>query len=135
MILFVHMLKLSTFFTLLSFPVLTLAAGIVPCNPKIENGVLVDQCGFCEVGKLVKSSFDWFVLLAGIFVVIAIMLAGIWMVVSVGNVSAKNGARKIISSALIGYAMLLGAWMIVDTFLKFLVPGSDYGAWNSLMCS
>ncbi|MEZ4195270.1 MAG: hypothetical protein R3B53_02630 [Candidatus Paceibacterota bacterium] len=129
------MAKVIFFFVLLVFPALSLAAGIVPCDPKVVDGKMVNECGFCEFGQLIKNGFDWFVLVSGVFVVLTIVVAGLWMGTAVGNVSAKTGARKIISTAIVGYMILLASWMIVDTFLKLIIPGSEYGVWNALMCS
>ena len=86
------------------------------------------------MGQLIDNVADWFVAVGGILVVLIIIGGGLMLVVSAGNVSAKMGARKIITTAVIGYAILLGAWMIVDTFLKFLIPGSSYGVANPLIC-
>ncbi len=130
-----NMSKVIAFFIILVFPVLSFAAGLVPCDPKVVDGKMVNECGFCEFGQLIKNGFDWLVMVSGFFVVLTIIVAGLWMGSSVGNVSAKTGARKIISTALVGYVILLASWMIVDTFLKLIIPGSNYGAWNGLMCS
>lgn len=115
-------------------PTLTLAQGIVPCNPKVEGGKLVNNCGFCQAGQLIKNFSDWAVGVFGIVVILIIIYAGVRMVLSVGNVSAKSEARKLIAQAVIGYIILLAAWMIVDVFLKFFIPGSSYGVANPLMC-
>jgi len=129
------MFRLLTPLILFTFPVLVFAQGIVPCNPKTVDGKLVDNCGFCQVGQLITNTFDWFVMIAGIFVVLVIIVAGLILGASVGNVSAMATARKSIATAVIGYIILLASWMIVDTFVKFLIPGSSYGVHNELMCN
>lgn len=126
--------SLLAFFVTLTFPTLVFGAGIVPCNPKIVNGKLVDECSFCEIGELIKNTSDWFVIVAGIFVTLVIIVAGLWMGMSVGNSSAKGWAKKTISTAIIGYIILLASWMLVDTLIKFIIPGSSFGAWNALFC-
>ena len=120
--------------TLATLPVLAGAQGVVPCNPKMEGGIIVNDCGFCQVGQLIKNGSDWVVKIAGILVVILIVYAGLRMIIAVGATSAKTDARRFITKVLIGYAILLGAWMLVDTFIKFLIPGSSYGVANPLMC-
>ena len=120
---------------ILSLPAVISAQGIVPCNPKMVDGKIVDNCGFCQVGQLVKNGFDWTVSVFGIVVVLLIIYAGLKMVLSVGNVSAKSEARRLIATAIIGYIILLAAWMLVDDFLKFFIPGSSYGVANPLMCA
>lgn len=120
---------------LASLPILAGAQGVVPCNPKVVGGQLVDNCGFCQVGQLIKNGSDWIVKISGILVVILIIYAGLRMVLAVGATSAKTDARRFITKVLIGYVILLGAWMLVDTFIKFLIPGSAFGVANPLMCT
>jgi hypothetical protein len=122
-------------FVLPLLPAVALAQGIVPCNPKTVNGKIVNDCGFCQAGQLIKNLSDWVVIVAGVVVVLIIIYAGLKMVLSVGNVSAKSEARKLIATGVIGYIILLASWMIVDVFIKFLIPGSSYGVANPLICS
>ncbi len=116
------------------FPLLTKAAGLVPCEPSVLNGKIVNECGFCQVGSLIKNVADWIGVVSGFIVVLVIIYAGLRMVYSIGNVSAKTDARRLISTAVIGYVIILGSWMLVDTFVKFLIPGSSYGINNPLIC-
>lgn len=116
------------------FPLLTKAQGLVPCEPKIVNGTTTNPCGFCQAGELVKNVADWIGMVSGFVVIFIIIYAGLKMVYSVGNVSAKTDARRLIATAVIGYVIVLGSWMLVDTFVKFLIPGSSFGISNPLLC-
>ena len=116
------------------FPLLTSAAGLVSCEPKVVAGKIVNECGFCQAGVLIKNVADWIGMVSGFIVVFIIIYAGLKMVYSMGNVSAKTDARRLIATAAIGYMIVLGSWMLVDTFLKFLIPGSSYGLNNPLIC-
>ncbi len=112
-------------------PLVTLAAGLIPCGDTVE-----DRCdkSFCNVLKLVDNVSDWLVGIAGILLVILIIVGGLKMVLSMGNASAKQDARRFISTAVIGYLILLMAWFVVDTFLKFYTVDPEWGVWNPLVC-
>lgn len=115
-------------------PTVVGAQGLVPCNPKLgADGKLADQCGFCEVGKLILNLSDWVVYISGIIVVLLIIGGGLRLAMS-QDVGAKATLRRLLTAALFGYMMVLGAWMIVDLFIKFLIPGSSYGVGNPLIC-
>ena len=128
------MKQLYILVVLFLFPSLTRSAGLVSCEPQVLNGKIVDECGFCQVGELIKNVADWIGMVSGFVVVLIIIYAGLKMVYSVGNVSAKTDARRLISTAVIGYMIVLGAWILVDTLLKFAIPGSSYGINNPLLC-
>ena len=128
------MKQLYILVVLFLFPSLTKAAGLVSCEPKVVAGKIVNECGFCQAGVLIKNVADWIGMVSAYFVVMVIIYAGLKMVISRGNVSAKSDARRLIATAVIGYMIVLGAWMLVDTLLKFAIPGSSYGINNPLIC-
>ncbi len=115
---------------MLLFPLFSFGAGLVPCGGPNEP-----PCNnICYVAELIDNVADWLVAISGVLVVLIIIFGGLILVVSGGNAGAKGSAKRFISTGLIGYAILLGAWVIVDTLLKFLIPGSSYGVNNPLMC-
>jgi hypothetical protein len=119
---------------LVASPVLTFAAGLVPCNPTPgADGTLQNNCGFCQFGQLIKNVSDWFVYVSGGLVVLLIVAAGARIVMSL-DTDAKTAMKRLISTVLVGYMIVLGAWVLVDTVIKFLIPGSEYGVNNPLMC-
>ena len=124
------MIKVLLASILFMLPTLTSAAGLVPCG-----GVGEPDCdNICYLVLLIKNVSNWLAVVFGIVAVIIIIIAGLRLVISVGDVSAKTNARRLISTALFGYILILGGWFIVGTFLNFLVPGSSYLAWSTLEC-
>ncbi len=105
------------------------AAGLVPCGGPGE-----DPCQTCHVIQLVTNILNWLGVVLGILVVIFIIIAGLYLVVSTGNVSAKTTARLLIAKVLTGYIIFLAGWMLVDTGLKILLSDATYGAWNAIQC-
>jgi hypothetical protein len=109
--------------TLFAFPD-TASAQLVPC----EN-----DCNTCDIITLLDNVFDWLVAILTIFFALIVVVSGLQMVTSVGNVSAKASAKKRVMNALVGLVLVLGAWVLVDLVLKTLLDGS-FGPWNSVQC-
>lgn len=113
-------------------PLVTMAAGLVPCGGKDE---IRCDTNICFLLKLIDNVSDWFVAVSGILVVILIIVGGLKMVISMGSVTAKTDARKLIATAVIGYMMVLLAWVAVDFFLKFFTVDPNWGVWNPFSCT
>lgn len=126
------MRMVAIFFVTLFLPLLTYGAGLVPCGGPGETPC---DDNICFAGALIDNVADWFVALAGIFVIFLIIRGGLQMVLSMGSVTAKADARRGISTAVFGYILVLMAWMLVDTFLKFFTLNPEWGVWNPFNCA
>lgn len=113
------------------FPSVTLAVdpgGLVTCSGP-------EDCNFCTFIQMVSVIISW---LFGFLVLVAVLLivfAGFKLVVSAGNPSAMTAAKGMISNVIIGFVIVMAAWLIVDTLMKTLAnPGAkiDIGMWNEL---
>lgn len=102
--------------------------GLVPCE-----GV---GCSACDFVKLGGNIFDWLVRVLSVLATIIIVAAGLRLVLSGGNVAAKMQARRLFSKAAIGLILVLGAWILVDLFMRvLLVSGEgDFGSWADVQC-
>lgn len=114
-------------FILLSSPVY--AQGLVPCG-----GAGQEPCQTCHVVMLIDNLVDWLIAILSIVASIIIAYAGIRLVVSGGDVAAKELAKKLISNVIIGYALLLACWLLIDTGVKMLLNDQAYGTWNQIQC-
>lgn len=114
-------------------PFISEAAGLVPCGGPGEP--VCDDV--CYIGVLIKNIYDWVAGIGAIIVVLIIIYAGLRMVVSGGNTSAVGTTRKLVSTAVIGYIILLCGWFVVDTGLKALLADDQtaFGVWNDFTCS
>jgi hypothetical protein len=111
-------------------PATTNAAGLVPCGGPGEP-----PCQACHVGELIINIFDWLGVVLGILVVIFIIVTGLYLVTSAGNMGAKAQAKQLISKVLVGYIVFLGGWMLVDLGLKILLRDETYEAWeDNILC-
>lgn len=118
------------YFVLLSFlPQSISAAGLVPCG-----GAGEPVCQTCHAAQLINNIAAWIAGVMGILVVILIIYFALQMVVSAGQVSAKETAKRNITTALIGYAVVLGGWFIVDSVMKAFLNDQVFGVWNEVRC-
>lgn len=96
--------------------------GLVACT-----GLDCDFCALVETAnRLINLFFEILIIVA----VIMVVYAGLKLVTSGGNASAMQDAKSMLSNVIIGFVIILAAWLIVDTIFKMLVGNDDFGTWN-----
>ncbi len=125
---------------LVTVPMAAFAASLVPCgttplsaNPTQQEIINATSCSLCNLEQLVQNIINY---LIGLSIPIAVGLfawAGILLFTSAESPANITKAKKIFSSALIGFVIVISAWLIVQTVLTALTGGS--GSWNTLQCS
>lgn len=103
--------------------------------PQCSRGEGSEPCQFCHVVELINNVVAWLVGVLGIIAALIIMYAGFLMVASGGNASAKEKAKGFIVNIVIGYVLVLGAWILIDTGFRALIGGQSYGMWNQIQCT
>jgi len=99
--------------------------GLVTCT-----GV---NCNFCELLKTGNKVINLLFQVLVIAAVVMIVVAGFKLVTSAGNVNAMQSAKGMLTNVIIGFVIVLAAWLIVDTIYKMLVgENSRFGMWNQL---
>ena len=130
------MKKLILIFLLLVLfiPVITKAAGLVPCGgPEPEK-----PCTACDLLVLLQNVLHFALTMAFLIVVIFAIYGGFRWILSGGNEENIKAGQKTLSSALIGLVIILCAWLIVNTifWLVKTMGGEDYtGSWWHLECT
>ncbi|MBY0538257.1 hypothetical protein K2P47_02560 [Patescibacteria group bacterium] len=85
------------------------------------------DCSACNVVYIANGLINW--LIGILFVVFALLLAiaGVKLVTSGGNHHALDEAKSSFTNAIIGFIIVLAAWIIVDTIMRGLVgrPGQE----------
>lgn len=115
----------STFYFLLSVSIVF--AAIVPCT---------DNCNLCYLFTGVKNIIDF--LVQGIAFPLAVLMliyGGVKILTSGGSEEGRKKGKEAIESALWGLVLTFGAWLIIDTLLKYLTGGGgiqNWGPWNNL---
>lgn len=126
----------STIFLFLLFSIGARAA-IVPCGS--PSTASPEMCTLCH---LILGIVNIVTFAFGIFVGVAILMivvAGIMYIVSSGNTAMIESAKKLMKSALAGFALVLLAWLIVNYTLLLISAETDLGVnatnWYTFTCS
>lgn len=109
------------------------AATLVPCGGPGE-----DPCQTCHVVSLVNNVVAWLVMILGTIAAILIIVAGVRLVTSGGNTSAIEQAKSSMTNLIIGYLIVLSAWLVLDYGLKALLVqdgANSFGVWNTISCT
>lgn len=122
------MWKIYIFSILLTFPVLSYGAGLVPCGGEGE-----EPCQMCHAITFVSGLFEWLATILGIIYVLIIIVLGLFTS-STGNMNAMTKSRSNIYIVTTGYIIFLAAWMLVDLGMRILVDEKTYGVWNDIQC-
>lgn len=106
-------------------------SGLVPCGTGNTS-----PCTLCHLVNGVKNVIDWGMNVMTFFAIAVVVAMGIVYIVSAGNPSMMTTAKNGIKSTLIGFALMLGAWIIVNTFMTTLANNGVGHAenWYSFTC-
>lgn len=107
-----------------------LAGGLVPCG-----GIGQTACQTCDVVKLTNNVVEWLVIVMGTLAAIIIVYAGVQLVISGGNQAAMESAKSMMTNVIIGYVIILGAWLVIDYAMKALIDQPNFGVWNEVQCT
>ncbi|MHB1330395.1 MAG: hypothetical protein ACYCY6_00270 [Minisyncoccota bacterium] len=79
------------------------------------------DCGFDDLIQLVVAVIDNLVILSTILATIGFIYVGFRLMTSGGDPGAKSDAKHIFKNILIGYVVILVAWLLVYTIMNVLV--------------
>ncbi len=114
-------------------PALAHAAGIPFFGPVIPGAWNRCPVSWSGVLTVTNNIIDLLITLAIVLVApLAIAYAGFLLVVNPVNPSAKEKAKKLLWSTVIGIVVALAAWLIVDALMSVLYNGT-FGQWSSLI--
>ncbi len=116
------------------------SAALVPCGPGGSGAM----CTFCNFFKLFQNVYNFVLGIAASLAVAFMVWGGIKMLVAGANPPLYQSGLKTIRTALVGFVIILAAWLIIDTTIKILmgaslgggpaVLGPGLGPWNSINC-
>ncbi len=96
------------------------ANGLVPCGGNGEP-----RCRLCHLIVGVDNIIDWGRNIL-VFVALASLVAGgIMYIISAGNQQLMETAKNIVKQSLIGFAIVLGAWLIVNASLYLIFQATN----------
>jgi hypothetical protein len=122
-----------------SFGIASLVSGtIVPCGFHNDDPAKTQMCTLCHLIVGIKNLFDYATKIILFVGLVALVAAGIIYIVSSGNEAMMNMAKGFIKNVLTGAAVVLLAWLIVNTIiLKFGVNMNimPSGSWWEFSCN
>ncbi len=90
------------------------AGGLIPCNG-------ASDCDFNAFIRLVKNVINAFFIIAAPLAAVSFAYAGWLYLTSAGDVAKTTRAKYVFKMVLIGFVILLSAWLIVTTLLTALL--------------
>ena len=75
-------------------------------------------CGWIEFVQLVNNIINFIIWAAAVIMVIVLLLAGFKLVTSQGKPDALASAKTAMGRAVLGFCVVLFAWLLVSTFLQ-----------------
>ncbi len=119
-----------TILSLILFANLAFAqSGLLPCQ-----GL---DCTVCDLGVLINNLITYAVQFAFLAAVVATFGGAAFIMASRGNEGRLTRGKQIIWAAAVGLAIVLSAWIIIDTVFKYALvrdENSKFGPWNQLQC-
>lgn len=95
-------------------------SGLIPCGRSGNQGEASMPCTACHAVVGAKRLMDY---LTGIMVVVAvavIVAMGVLYIISGVSVDAKKWSKEGLKAVFIGLVLMLSAWLIVSTILRFM---------------
>lgn len=110
------------------FLILLVPAGVygqVSTDLIVCDGV-IKECGFNEVITLMVRIINFLTVLSASLAAISFSYAGFLLITSGGDPGARKKAQEIFTKTAIGFAFVLGAWVIVYTLVNTLTSGGEF---------
>ncbi|MEW6408019.1 MAG: pilin [Patescibacteria group bacterium] len=95
------------------------------------------DCSQCDILMVVKNIVQFILKIAGLLAILAIILGGFLYVTSGGSEERAQAAKGAITAAIVGFIIVLVAWVLVNFIIQILTGGSQNifdAAWYSPKC-
>lgn len=113
-------------------------AALVPCGRNTGTAEETAPCTICHMIIGIQGIIDFgFKIFVGIGILM-VVIAGIMYIISAGDSGMMDAAKGRLKNALIGFAVMLGAWLIVNTTMIIIGTQTNLGinvqSWNHFSC-
>lgn len=125
-------LAIAVFWIAVPVPAAEAQMNLIPCSGP--------DCDLCSLVQLGQNIVNFLVYFSTLLATILFAYAGFKMLTSGDNPAGITTAKKLFWSVLWGFALLLAAWLILDTIMRVLFENSElrateYGRpWNEILC-
>lgn len=109
---------------------------LVPDAHEIDSSCLSGApLGFGGVLQLIQNGMNAAVSFGIVICVIIIAFAGMLWILTPTNPENHSQAKKVLTNAVIGFLIILSAWLVVDFVMKLLYNGdnTNFGPWNEIL--
>jgi len=114
------------------------AAGIVPCGRNAGTAEEMQPCTLCHLFIGIHRIIEWGFKILTFVAVASLVGAGIMYIISAGNEKMMETAKNLTKHTLMGFAIVLGAWLIVNYSMILLSKQDDLGigvtSWSEFNC-
>lgn len=112
--------SLVIIFTIAAFsPLVVNAAGLVPCGG--YNTDSTRPCNVLDIFILVAKLTNFLIGISGVYAAYVIINNSFWMIMSMGNEEAITKTKEGMTNAVIGFVLVLMAYMLVNTVVNVLL--------------
>ncbi len=120
-------------FILLLLPIVSFAKGLVPCGGTGGER----PCTSCDFLTLIQRIITFGLKLTFIVAIVLIIIAGFNVMFSGGDSGKVAKAWGGVKNVIIGLAIILVAWVVVNTLLYYFAPGLPrlQRTWYKLECA
>lgn len=107
------------------------SGGLVPCNPTCDkDGNCRGECDICSFFQMLVNIYKFIVFdIATPLAIIALIVGGVFMMISAGNPNLMGTGKKILYAAIIGLFLVFASYLIIDFILNTIGYTQD---WSSL---
>ena len=111
------------------------SGGIVPCG-----GTGQSMCTICDLIKGLNDIIQYLLRIAVGLALTIFTVAGVMYIVSVGNSGTTEMAKNAMKNAIIGFVIILVAWLAIDILLNVVGAKADLGItgvtkWGTFDCN
>lgn len=106
-------------------PVPAQADGLIPCGKSFGTASEQAPCTVCHIIVAGNNLIKWGLGVMAVIAITVMFAMAVLYVVSAGNPGMMQQAKGGIMAALIGFAVMLAAWLMVNTILTILVDNAD----------
>lgn len=105
------------------------AAGLIPCGRSGADATAAERapCTICHIIVGGKGIIDWGLRVMTFAAIAVIVAMAIFYIVSTGNEGMMTTAKGGIKAALVGFAVMLSAWLIINMVLSIMAVDESPG--------
>jgi hypothetical protein len=94
--------------------------------------------GFGGFLQLIQNLMNAAVSAGILFMILAIVYAGVLLLLSPTNPENRSTARKMVGNAFVGLMVVLSSWLVIDFLMKIIYNGTtdahaQFGPWNGIL--